>query len=153
MKKSLIFWQVLGFIFTGAAGVLLHFLYDLTDQSIIIAPFAAVNESIWEHMKILFFPMLILAIFEYIIIGKKYKNFWCVKLIGIIVGILLIPALYYTYTGAFGINIDWINILIFFVSVASVYYIETRLFRKVKPFFDSPITAFSIIILIINFFL
>lgn len=43
MKNLLKRWQIAGFIFTGIAGVLLHFLYDLTGQSILVAPFSAVN--------------------------------------------------------------------------------------------------------------
>ena len=62
MKKSLNLWQLAGFIFTGVAGVLLHFLFEWTGKSIFVAPFAAVNESIWEHMKLLFVPMFLLKI-------------------------------------------------------------------------------------------
>lgn len=75
MKKSLKFWQIGGFVFTAIAGVLLHFLYDWTNQSIIVASFSAVNESIWEHMKLLFFPMFVFALIEYKFIGKNYENF------------------------------------------------------------------------------
>ncbi|MBR5155491.1 MAG: hypothetical protein IKW62_03275, partial [Clostridia bacterium] len=86
MKKSLYTWQIIGFIFTCIAGVILHFLFDWTKNSVIVAPFSAVNESIWEHMKLLFFPLLAFAFVENQYIGKKYKSFWCVKLIGIVSG-------------------------------------------------------------------
>ena len=113
LKRSLKLWQIGGFVFTGIAGVLLHFLYDWTNQSIVVAPFSAVNESIWEHMKLLFFPMFVFALLEYKVIGKNYENFWCAKLVGTIMGLLLIPIIYYTYTGALGVNADWFNIVIF----------------------------------------
>lgn len=114
MKKLLSTWQIAGFIFTGIAGVLLHFLFDWTNQSIITAPFSAVNESIFEHMKLLFFPMFVFAFIENYYIGKGYKNFWCVKLIGILLGVVLIPVLYYAINGIFGMTPDWVNIAIFF---------------------------------------
>lgn len=129
MKKSLIFWQVTGFIFTGIIGILLHFLYDWSNQNFLIALFSAINESIWEHMKLLFFSMFLFAIIESHFFDKSYKNFWCSKLIGILVGILLIPIFYYTYTGMFGISIDWINIVIFFLCSAITYLLETQLLK------------------------
>ena len=127
MKKLLSAWQVAGFIFTGIAGVILHFLFDWTNESIIVAPFSAVNESIFEHMKLLFFPMFVFALIESRYIGMEHKNFWCVKLIGIVLGVGLIPVLYYTIRGVFGIIPDWVNIAIFFLTAAYSYLIETKL--------------------------
>jgi len=129
MKRSLSVWQIVGFIFTGILGVLLHFLFDLTNQSVLVAPFSAVNESIFEHIKLLFFPMLVFALVENRYIGKEYKGFWCVKLIGVVLGIVLIPVLYYTINGIFGNTPDWVNIAIFFLTTAIVYWVETRLLK------------------------
>ncbi len=130
MKNKLFLWQLIGFLFTSAAGVLLHFAYDWSNQSAFIAPFAAVNESIWEHMKLLFFPMFLYAAIENLVLGEKRPNFWCTKLFGISLGLLLIPVLYYSYTGIFGIQKDWINIVIFFLANAVSYLTEALLFQK-----------------------
>ena len=138
MKKSLLFWQILGFIFTGLVGVALHFLFGWTNQSAVVAPFSAVNESIWEHMKILFFPMLVFAVIENLYIGKFYKSFWCVKLIGIVLSVLLIPVLYYTVNGAFGKTADFVNIVIFYVTAAICFIAETFLLNKTAINCKSP---------------
>lgn len=130
MKHSLGSWQLAGFGFTAGAGTLLHFLYDWTGQSIWAAPFSAVNESVWEHMKLLFFPMLIFALVESRFVRKTYPNFWCVKLVGTVLGLALIPVLYYTYTGALGVSADWFNIAIFFICAAAAFRLETRLLKK-----------------------
>ncbi|MBQ9756791.1 MAG: hypothetical protein IJW15_00010 [Clostridia bacterium] len=130
MKKSLYKWQLAGFIFTSIAGVLLHFLFDWTSGSVLVALFSAVNESIWEHMKLMFFPMFFYALVESRYIGKEYKNFWCVKLMGIVLGVVLIPVVYYTINGIFGMTPDWMNITIFFVVAATSYFVETQLFKK-----------------------
>ena len=114
-------WQLLGFAFTSFFGTLLHFLYDFTNSSVFAAPFSGVNESTWEHMKLLFFPALIFALIEWLFIGKSDKSFWCVKLWGIIIGLSAIPVLFYTINGAFGKTPDWLNITIFFVSAAYMY--------------------------------
>ena len=148
MKKSLWLWQLGGFIFTAIAGVILHFLFGWTNESVFVAPFSAVNESIWEHMKLLFFPMLIFAIIERRYIGKVYEDFWCAKLIGIMLGIVLIPVLYYVINGVFGPTPDWINIAIFFVSVAVGYYAETRILKDNLINCKSPSKALALLILI-----
>ncbi len=148
MKRSLKLWQIGGFIFTGIAGVLLHFLYDLTRGSVIVAPFSAVNESIWEHMKLLFFPMFIFALIEYKYIGKDYENFLCAKLAGILTGLLIIPVLFYTYTGVLGVTADWFNILIFFIASGVSYYLETRLLKNGTMLCKTPQLAFVLLCLI-----
>ncbi len=129
MKQNLFLWQISGFAVTALGGTLLHFLYKWTNENILIAPFSGVNESTWEHMKLLFFPMFIFALIQSKFF-KEYKNFWCVKLIGIICGLLLIPILFYTYNGVFGKSPDWLNIAIFFISAAAVFIKETLVFIK-----------------------
>ena len=130
MKKAIPYWQTGGFIFTSVIGTLLHFLFDWTGGSGAVALFSAVNESIWEHLKLLFYPMILFALVESFFWGKELESFWCVKLMGILTGILLIPVLYYTYTGILGINADWFNITIFFLSAGIVYRLETGLFQR-----------------------
>ena len=129
MKKSLTFWQFLGFVLTGIVGTLLHFLYDWTGSDF-VALFSAVNESIWEHLKLLFYPMVAFALIEYFRWGKENPSFWCIKMIGILTGITLIPVIYYTYTGILGVNADWFNITLFFLVAGFVYWLETKLFRR-----------------------
>ena len=91
MKRSSGFWQFIGFIFTSVAGVLLHFAYDWSGQSPLVAPFSGVNESTWEHMKLLFFPMLVFALIESRFLQKDHPDFWCIKLYGTLFGLALIP--------------------------------------------------------------
>lgn len=148
MYTKLSRWQISGFVFTCIAGVLLHFLFDWSGGSVLVAPFSAVNESIWEHMKLLFFPMLIFALLESRYIRTIYENFFCVKLIGIVVGTALIPILYYTLNGMLGSLPDWVNIAIFFVCVFISYYIENRLFVNNAVNCNSPKTAIWILITI-----
>ncbi len=129
MNRNLSLWQFAGFAITVLLGSILHFLYNWTNQSILVAPFSSINESTWEHMKLLYFPMLI-----FVVIQSRYflksENFWCVKFLGILSGLLLIPILFYTYNGAFGKSPDWINITIFFISAAISFALEYLFFKK-----------------------
>lgn len=134
MKLRPYIWQIAGFLFTSSVGVLLHFLYDWTKQNALAAPFSAVNESIWEHMKLLYFSWILFAWIQ-----KKFnqKNFWSVKLAGIMTGLILIPVLYYTYTGIFGKSVDWFNIAIFFITTAVSYFVEAWILNHKKSIFVS----------------
>lgn len=131
MKESISRWQMWGFVFTGILGTALHFLFDLTGGSLWAAPVSAVNESIWEHMKLIFVPMVVFALIQ----RRRFpelQGFWCVKLAGILTALVLIPALYYTYTGALGVKADWFNIAIFFIAAGAAFRLEARLFQRGK---------------------
>jgi len=142
--------QLVGFAVTSLGGTILHFLYSWLGEAIWIAPFSGVNESTWEHMKLLFWPMLIFALVESFFFRDR-GDFWCVKLRGILLGLILIPVLFYTYNGVIGRSPDWLNIAIFFVSAAIAFLYETRLFNSEKLYCKSqklPIAVLSAIALL-----
>ncbi len=122
----------LGFSLTSFLGTCLHFLYDLSGNCLATAPFSGVNESTWEHMKLLFFPMLLFAIAERRFLRGR-ADFWQVKLGGTLLGLILIPVLFYTYNGVIGKSPDFVNIAIFFVAAAVGYRYETRRFCQTAP--------------------
>ncbi len=144
MKRSIGRWQLLGFAVTSLGGTLLHFLYDWLGEAAWIAPFSGVNESTWEHMKLLFWPMFIFAIAQSFFFRER-EDFWCVKLRGILLGLGLIPVLFYTYNGVIGRSPDWINIAIFFISAAVVYICETRQFGNGMIHCKSPKLAIALL--------
>lgn len=144
MKRSIGLWQFLGFAITSLTGTLLHFLYEWLGESIIVAPFSGVNESTWEHMKLLFVPMFLFAIFQSFFFRDR-NDFWCIKLRGVIVGLSIIPIIFYTYNGAIGKSPDWLNIAIFFISAATAYVYETRRFNNANTICKRPRLAFAIL--------
>lgn len=140
MKRSIGLWQLMGFAVTSLGGTLLHFLYDWLGEALWIAPFSGVNESTWEHMKLIFWPMLIFATVQSFFFDKL-EYFWYVKLRGILLGITLIPIIFYTYNGVIGRSPNFINIAIFFISAAIAYIYETRLFNNNPTAFKKPTLA------------
>ncbi len=132
MKRDIFLWQFFAFTFICVIGSLLHFVYLWTNFTL-FAVVSSVNESTFEHMKILFYPMFIFAIFEWFFFKDYYKGFWCVKLKGIFLGIILIPTLFYTLTGVFGTLKGWVNILIFFFSAFVACFYEGKLLKENKP--------------------
>ena len=147
MKRSIRLWQLFGFAATSLLGTLLHFLYDWLGKAPLVAPFSGVNESTWEHMKLLFWPMFAFAVVQSLFF-KNRKDFGCVKLRGILLGLILIPVLFYSYNGVIGRSPDWINIAIFFVSAAAAYLYETRLFEKESVTCRCPKCAMAVLCLI-----
>ena len=131
MKRSIGLWQLWGFAIVALGGTLLHFLYEWLGEAVWIAPISGINESTWEHMKLLFVPSFLFAILQSFFF-KHREDFWCVKLRGILLGIILIPILFYTYNGAIAKSPDWLNIVIFFLSAAIAFIYETRLFKAEK---------------------
>ena len=129
MKREIGIWQLFGYALTSVIGTLLHFLYEWTGNAVWAAPFSGVNESTWEHMKLLFFPMFVFAIVQSFFFRDR-EEFWCVKLRGILLGQVLIPILFYTYNGVIGPSPDYINIAIFFISAAIAFIYETRQFKS-----------------------
>ncbi len=130
MKRSVIIWQVAGFMFTSVVGVLFHFLFDFTNGNVLAALISPVNESIWEHTKLMFFPMLLFATIQSRFMKEKNINFWCIKLIGIVTAVVLIPAFYYILKSILGVVPDIVNIVIFFAVAFSGYLLETILLNK-----------------------
>ena len=152
MKKSYGLWGLFGFAVTTLLGTLLHFLYEWLGKAVWIAPFSGVNESTWEHMKLLFWPMLLFALAECFFLRER-RDFWCVKLRGILLGLTMIPLLFYTYNGVIGKSPDWINIAIFFISAAIVFIYETRRFYREELPSKRPRLAITVILLIGGLFI
>ena len=144
MKRSIKLWQLMGFSVTSLAGTLLHFLYEWLDKAVWIAPFSSVNESTWEHMKLLFWPMFLFALLQSRFFQDQI-DFWCVKWKGILVGLFTIPILFYTYNGVIGKSPDWINIAIFFVSAAMAYIYEGKLFLRERKACKHPKRSFLLL--------
>ena len=152
MKRSIGIWQLMGFAVTSFVGTILHFLYDWFGEASFIAPFSSVNESTWEHMKILFWPMFIFAIIQGLLFNER-KDFWCVKLKGILLGLVSIPIIFYTYNGVIGKSPDCINISIFFIAAAITYFYEAKKLYKSGETYSRPALSFTIILSIAMLFI
>lgn len=94
---------------TVAASFLFHFLYMWT-QNGFIALFSAVNESIWEHVKIVFFPYLIAAGIEYMALKPNLRRYLTAKAAGLIFIPLAMISFYYTYSGILGFRLTAVDI-------------------------------------------
>ena len=112
----------IGFIWSIVFGTMLHFLYGWTGENRVVGLYAAVSESTWEHLKLLFFPVLLYTVWEYIWLGHRWKGYVQVRAEGVLLGMLTITALFYTYTGICGRHWLWADILTFVLGAAVTAY-------------------------------
>jgi len=114
-------WIIKGIPGLFLIGTFMHFLYDLIGENIIVGLIVPVNESVWEHSKMVLLPVICWWSFYYIIKSKEYnidKNKWFTSaLIALLTALTTIPLLYYFYTEAFGVEILVVDISILFLAV------------------------------------
>lgn len=108
-------------IIVAVLGTLNHFLYKWSNESAIIALFCPVSESVWEHLKLLFFPFLFVSIFAYLRHKCMGTLFFYHRLLAVLLGMLSIITLFYTYTGLIGRSFLIVDILIYFLGVLSSF--------------------------------
>ena len=152
MKKSYFQWQLAGFALTSFFGTVLHFLYEWTNGTKLAALVSGVNESTWEHMKLLFVPMFFYSVFQGMFFRDR-SDFWCIKLKGILIGVTLIPVIFYTYNGVIGKSPDFVNIAIFFICAAIAYIYEYKQLEKEESSCKYPRLAQAVICIIFLMFI
>lgn len=132
MDKKIAKLESIGFIAVSAAGTLMHFVYDWSGKNRIVGLFAPVNESVWEHLKLLFFPFIAYAIFEAIKLSDSKFNVNFAKLIGILCGMCATLSVFYICEGALGKSIDAVNIASFFIGVGAAFIVSYHIIKSSK---------------------
>lgn len=132
--------NISAFIIISISGTLLHFAYAISGENLIVGIFSSVNESIWEHQKLLFYPSLLYFTIEFFICGKRYRNYLAAVFIGITAGIFTIITAFYTYSGILGYSITFIDILLFFIGTAIMIIIKNLVIKN--GVLSSPLVGF-----------
>lgn len=107
MGKRLNGWSLAGFLAVSVLGTLAHFCYEWSGEKLLVGAFCAVNESTWEHMKLLFFPALLFTMVQLAAARERDGALPAARAVGVTAGLALIPTLYYTYTGVWGRHAMW----------------------------------------------
>lgn len=127
MKKL---WFLI-FLLTAGVGTGLHFLYDLL-PSPITAVFAPVNESVWEHLKLLYWPMLLAGV---LLSGNApdQKKLWS----GVLGAILAMPVwlngIYYLLKSGFGLEALWIDLILYYGTLLAGFVFIGRIRKRQLP--------------------
>lgn len=117
-------------IFIMIGGTLLHFVYEWSNENSFVAMFSAVNESVWEHLKIFFVPALFFTLFAFCYKGEEYPAYlWC-QTKSILTGLVFIVVVYFTYTGITERNCSFIDIGSFYVAAIISGIVSERCMKK-----------------------
>lgn len=114
--------EIIGSLFIILFGSINHFIYNLSNKNKMIAYFVSVNESTWEHLKLIVFPFF----FWLIVVYHFYynvPNIFFASFISLLLMLVLIPFLFYSYTYILNKNIAIIDILIFIIATLSGEYL------------------------------
>ncbi|MDE7286750.1 MAG: hypothetical protein K2N55_07930, partial [Lachnospiraceae bacterium] len=166
LKKEMI----KGILFVSIVGTLCHFIYKWSGKNPIAGLFFPVNESTWEHMKLLFFPMLLYALYmykkqrmpryashPYVKLKDAYPCILSALLYGILTGTFLIPVLFYTYKGILGRDYIALDIAVFLGSVILAFWTVYKFTLSCKsnallPLLKAAVFALAVCFLVFTYY-
>ena len=149
-EKKFRLWELTGFLLVTVFGSLLHFLYDAAGKSQVAALFSPVNESTWEHLKLLYVPFVLFSLVEFLVIGKKQgERFIPAKVFGLLFGMFVIVASFYTYVGIVGTNFLWADILTFVLGVAAAFRYSEKWMANHKGGKGALVAALTLLVVLI----
>ena len=151
--KSLKIYFAAGVIFSAVLGTLSHFFYEWSGQNPVVALFYPVNESTWEHMKLVFFPILVWSLLLPAGIRKEFPAMQCAILLGGLLGTWLVPLFFYTYSGILGRNIAFIDISIFYICVLAAFCLARKLQASDQTSKLCPFICLFTLVMLFAFFL
>lgn len=113
------FYILLGIPVLILTGTLFHFLYSLTGEMFAVGLIAPVNESVFEHMKLVVVPVFLWWSLLYLFRKDNLRadSWFTSALLAMLTAVAAIPVLYYFYTGAFGFESVIVDIIIFVIAV------------------------------------
>lgn len=133
-------WILLGIPVIFIFGSLMHFVYEWSGNLAVVGIFAPVNESVWEHLKMAFWPTLLWWGIGYVILSKKNSipaDLWLVSCsVSALISPLVITAFFYTYRGALGVEILVLDILslLLGLTVGQLMALHIYHYAKLKPY-------------------
>jgi len=126
MRKKYI-W---GFALAALAGTGLHFLYSICPLAL-TSLFAPVSESVWEHLKLLYWPFLAAAA----VLTRSYPpetrlRAWSGFLASLLLQPLALTAAYYLLSCGFGAASLPVDVALYYLTLAGGFSLAARLARS-----------------------
>ena len=131
---------------------LTHFVYDILPCTL-TAIFFPVNESIWEHMKMLFTTIVLYHALESIYFNTKAlkkENFWIAAFISALLSIPIYLTIFLPIYYSIGENMV-ITLIILFITIVIVECVNYKILEAKNIPYNSVISFVSIIISYIVF--
>jgi hypothetical protein len=129
-------WEMWGILFIIIMGALLHFTFDFSGGWKPLGVISAVNESVWEHLKLTFWPAVFWTILEFFFVHRTNKgynpNFMLAKAVGAYLMPLVIVVIFYSYTTFTGHSILAVDLSSFVIAVVLGQIVSYKLLRSLK---------------------
>lgn len=132
MTRKILTYEIFGAVWAIFLGSFLHFAYALRSDNKLVALFAAVNESTWEHLKLGFWPLLFWGILEYFVFGKQVINFFLAKFASLFLFTISVPILFYSYTVILGTDFLLADISIFIIGILLGQFVSYKIMTSRK---------------------
>ena len=126
-RKQVLFFELVGIVFIIIFGSILHFTFEWSGGNAVFGVFSAVNESVWEHLKLGFWPAIVFALVEFKYLRKETNNFMFAKTIGVYLIPITIVVIFYSYTAIIRESVLVIDILSFVLAVVVGQLVSYRL--------------------------
>ncbi|MBN1244417.1 hypothetical protein JXA31_02345 [Candidatus Bathyarchaeota archaeon] len=153
-RRHILFFELVGIVFIIIFGSILHFTFEWSGSQAVVGVFSAVNESVWEHLKLGFWPAIVFALIEFKYLKKSTSNFLFAKTIGTYLIPIIIMVIFYSYTAALGESILAIDILSFVIAVIVGQLVSYRLLTgKTLPYNLDMVSLVALILLGLAFVL
>lgn len=133
-SKKLLWFSLAGVVFLFGLGTFMHFLYALTGYQRWAAVIAPVNESVWEHTKMMVLPILLWGLVEFLALKPPLKPWLAATTLGLAAMYVVMIGVYYLYTGVLGYHVLWVDILIALLAAAAAQGVSYWVLREEKSF-------------------
>ena len=152
-ERRVLFYELAGIVFIIVFGSMLHFAFEWSGGQAIVGVFSAVNESVWEHLKLGFWPAIAFALIEFKYLKKSTRNFMFAKTVGIYLIPIVIVVIFYSYTAILGESILIIDILSFMIAVIVGQLVSYKLLTgKTVPYNLDRVSLIALFLLGLAFF-
>jgi hypothetical protein len=132
MKRKILTYELAGIVLIVFLGAALHFTFAFSANNLVVGALSAVNESVWEHLKLAVWPAILLAVIEFLPLRREANNFWIAKTVEAYFMVMLIPAIFYAYTSFTGEAIFPVDFSSFVVTVILGQVISYKLLTYKK---------------------
>ena len=150
MKNKLLTWEIGGIFFIGLIGAALHFTFEMSNfSSMDVAYFSAVNESTWEHLKMVFFPGLMFALIQYTYVRDVVNNYIIAKVAGLFIMPLVIAVGWYIYAPILGRSYFPADLFLFYLAVFVGQVVSYKLLSR--PPLEKKYTQVAIVLFLVMF--
>jgi len=147
-NKLLLRLETAGTVIVFTIASLLHFIYSLS-PNVLTSLFGAVNESVWEHIKIFTIAYLFYGFIELLWAKPLLKRFVAAKTAGVIAQGIFIPLTYYFYTFFTKKPVLIVDLLIGFSAAIVGFLVSYKLYCSEKEIEKYFLTSIMLLFLVL----